>query len=200
MAAGRDVCGGAEEGKARELLPCSAEGFCRRLLSPRHVPARTRHAPDLCTERSHAGTEPCCWHHPACTRSSAPAAAHPHWPWRAGTAGDGAVPPSKGIPGPQYFLLLTPMSSWGGIVGRASSLAAPAQAGEQTLLLSGLPRALEPILSLSLRWLRFTRKCRSICVWFPGHCVNLKVRTEESPVFPHPECNQLKFFCYDAIS
>lgn len=35
---------------------------------------------------------------------------------------------------------------------------------------------------------------------FPGLCVNFKVRTEESPVFPHPECNQLKFFCYDDIS
>lgn len=35
---------------------------------------------------------------------------------------------------------------------------------------------------------------------FPGLSVKLQVRTEESPVFPHPECNQLKFFCYDDIS
>lgn len=73
---------------------------------------------------------------------------HPQQHTRAGCggaerAGDRAVPlpRGRGIPGPQYFLLLTPRSSRGGTVGRAASLAALAQVGEQTVLLSGTPRA-----------------------------------------------------------
>jgi len=111
------------------------------------------------------------------------------------------LPRGTGTPGPQYFLLLTPRSSQGGTVSRAACLAAPAWVGEQTVLLSGTPGAPwpDPVSTSSFRGLRFARKCRNICVLFPGLCVDLKVRTEESPVFPHPGCNQLKFFCYDDI-
>lgn len=109
-----NACRGAEEGKAGELLSCPAKRFCcaqpRRLHNPRHVPARTRHAPEFCTG---PGTEPrWWWHHPVCTPIGTPAlAVEGQKGLRTELC---SLPRGRGIPGPQFFLLLTPRSSRGG--------------------------------------------------------------------------------------
>lgn len=110
------------------------------------------------------------------------------------------MPFSEGIPGHQLFLLLPPKSSQGGTVDRQPPLLPlPGWESRCCCFWAG-PLYPYPVLTLSTHGLKFTRKCRRVCALFPGLCVNLKVRTEESPAFPHPESNQLKFLCYDAIS
>lgn len=56
-------------------------------------------------------------------------------------------PLPRGIPGPQYLLLLTLRSSWGGVFGRASSPAAPAQVESRPCCFRAL---IEPLIPASL--------------------------------------------------